>query len=563
MPTVEEALEISDVAAEPARTLGRYHLVRPLGRGSCGTVYLARDLVIGRTVALKTVRRPGPLSSPQEHEVYARFLRESRAAGRLNHANVVTVFDVGEEPAQGLSFIAMELVEGETLAAVLARGEAMPFDQVRDIGVQVAEALEAAHAAGVIHRDVKPANLILRRDGLVKVADFGIAKLANAEMTQDGSLVGSPAYMSPEQVRSVALDHRTDLFSLGVVLWELCTLKRAFAGGNLFQVMAAVARAELPPPSSNRQGIPADLEAVIVRATAAEREVRFASAGEMADALDRDRRRRAVRRNARVTSTSVATAAEPAAAVAPKSDGPAPSAAASMAPARSTTAAAAKPAPGTAGRRQAALALAAAVLLLATVATAVRHLAGPSSAATAAVAVPLPAPAVVSGSPVTELGPPALEAPAPRAEPAPAALTTTPGPTPSSRRAPRKAALPLVATTGAGRNAMPVPPDPVTVNAAPAAVVTAVVHDHRLGSCQGQLRIDARAVTYDADGRDEDDREIPWVAIRSLEVDGAELRIQVREDAATDIRGRRFRFRARGGSWDEQFRTRLEASRAR
>jgi len=266
--------------------IGRYQIRGELGRGSVGIVYLAEDTVIGREVAIKVVRRPGPTSPPNEHEQYARFLREARAAGTLLHPNVVAVFDVGEDPDHDISYIAMEYVRGETLEHVLQRGKRLPVEQIRSIALQILTALEAAHATGVVHRDIKPANLLITEDGTVKVADFGIAKIQSAQMTTDGTLLGSPKYMSPEQARSADVDHRTDLFSLGTVLYELATFRPAFPGDSVIQVIQRVVQDTPAAPRSVAPELPAWLDAVIVRAMAKNPNERFADAAAMRAAIE-------------------------------------------------------------------------------------------------------------------------------------------------------------------------------------------------------------------------------------------------------------------------------------
>ena len=212
---------------EGGRSVGRYRILDFLGAGAMGEVYLAEDPHIERKLAIKTVRLVG---RPQEVEDRKkRLLREARAAGRLLHPNVVALFDAGE--ADGLLFLAFEFVEGSDLANRLERGP-LSLREVLRIVRQVAEALHYAHGQGVVHRDIKPSNILLDTIGRVKVADFGIAKMAgqSTELTVAGSVMGSPQYLSPEQIRGEELDGRSDVFSLGVVLYELLSGNRPFAG---------------------------------------------------------------------------------------------------------------------------------------------------------------------------------------------------------------------------------------------------------------------------------------------------------------------------------------------
>ncbi|MBP7814476.1 MAG: serine/threonine protein kinase, partial [Thermoanaerobaculia bacterium] len=212
--------------------LGRYRIVRPLGAGAMGEVYLAEDPQIERQLAIKTVRieegRPAEVAERRQ-----RLLREARATGRLLHPHIVTLFDAGED--RGVFFLAFEFVEGADLAQRLEDGPPLTLGQALALIRQAAEGLDYAHRQGIVHRDIKPSNLMLTRAGELKIADFGIAKLVGqqTELTMTGSVVGSPHYLSPEQIRGEELDGRSDLFSLGVVLYELLTHQRPFRGETL------------------------------------------------------------------------------------------------------------------------------------------------------------------------------------------------------------------------------------------------------------------------------------------------------------------------------------------
>ncbi len=209
-------------------SVGRYRITGELGRGAMGVVYRGSDPALERTVAIKVIRLGAADSVVPPEELEARFLREAKVAARILHPNVVTVFDVGRE-GHAL-YIVMELIEGESLAARMARGAFPGTAEALEIVARVADALAAAHALGVVHRDVKPANIMLTRDGGVKVADFGVAKAIGegTDLTRTGTVVGSPAYMAPEQVRGEPIDGRADLFSLGVVLYELIVRRKPF-----------------------------------------------------------------------------------------------------------------------------------------------------------------------------------------------------------------------------------------------------------------------------------------------------------------------------------------------
>ncbi|HYU35142.1 MAG TPA: protein kinase, partial [Thermoanaerobaculia bacterium] len=264
---------------EAGRMVGRYRIVDFLGAGAMGEVYVAEDPQIERRLAIKTVRLAG---RPQEvDDRKKRLLREARAAGRLLHPNVVTLFDAGED--QGLLFLAFEFVEGTDLAGRLEKGPALSLREVLRIIRQTAEALDYAHRMGIIHRDIKPSNILLDTAGRVKVADFGIAKMAgqSTELTIAGSVMGSPQYLAPEQIRGEELDGRSDIFSLGVVLYELLSRKRPFEGESITTLVYQILHKE-PPPISELREIPERLEQLLRKMLAKDREERFPSAAAVA-----------------------------------------------------------------------------------------------------------------------------------------------------------------------------------------------------------------------------------------------------------------------------------------
>jgi eukaryotic-like serine/threonine-protein kinase len=269
-------------ALDGGSSVGRYRIEKFLGAGAMGEVYLALDPQIDRRLAIKTVRLAG---RPQEiDERKKRLLREARAAGRLLHPNIVTLFDAGE--AEGLLFLAFELVEGTDLGARLEAGERPSLRQVLRIVRQAAEALGYAHDQGIVHRDIKPSNILLDPAGRVKVADFGIAKMAgqSTELTIAGSVMGSPQYLSPEQVRGEDLDGRSDLFSLGVVLYELLSGQRPFNGETITTLVYQILHVE-PPPVSELRAVPPRLEELLRRMLAKDQDDRIATAGEVAREL--------------------------------------------------------------------------------------------------------------------------------------------------------------------------------------------------------------------------------------------------------------------------------------
>jgi serine/threonine protein kinase/predicted ATPase len=273
---------------EPGSRVGSFRVVGTLGEGGMGKVYLAQDERLGRRVALKLL----PASFTRDRERVRRFEQEARAASALNHPNILTVYDIGDDAA-GARFIATEYVEGSTLREH-ARARQLPLPEVLDVGVQLSAALSAAHAAGVVHRDVKPENVMVRPDGYVKVLDFGLAKPVSVApasgkredsdadsfaralvSTHPGMIMGTFAYMSPEQARGLEVDARTDVWSLGVVLYELLAAAPPFEGPTASDVMAAVLAREPAPLSERAGGVPAELERIVTKALAKDREERY------------------------------------------------------------------------------------------------------------------------------------------------------------------------------------------------------------------------------------------------------------------------------------------------
>ncbi len=226
-------------------TLGRYEILRELGQGAMGTVYLGRDPSINREVAVKTINY-ADIEIEELDDVKSRFFREAEAAGKLSHPNIVTIYDVGEE--HDMAYIAMELLRGSDLTHYCRRAKRLKTGQILNIIEQIAQALEYAHSREVVHRDIKPANIILQQDRQVKVADFGIARVMSASRTLTGIIFGTPNYMSPEQVAGKKVDGRSDLFSLGIVFYELLTGKRPFNGDSMTELLYAVSKAEYVPP---------------------------------------------------------------------------------------------------------------------------------------------------------------------------------------------------------------------------------------------------------------------------------------------------------------------------
>lgn len=271
------------------RKLGKYEIRRELGQGAMGVVYEGFDPMIARRVALKTVRRD-QLDRVEVEEILARFKREAQAAGRLTHPNIVGIYEYGEEPGPngeatgGTAFIAMEFVEGRELREYFDADERFPMAEIVRIMGQLLEALDYSHKNGVVHRDIKPANIILLKDGTVKVADFGIARLESSNLTQAGSVLGTPSYMSPEQFMGQTVDGRSDLFSAGVILYQFLTGEKPFTGA-LTTIMHKVLKEEPAAPSELNVQVPRPLDALMRKALAKRPDERFQSGREFAIAL--------------------------------------------------------------------------------------------------------------------------------------------------------------------------------------------------------------------------------------------------------------------------------------
>lgn len=263
---------------------GRYEIQSELGRGAMGVVYKAIDPVIGRTVAVKTLRLSEEGTGLSRPELLNRFQTEARAAGLLTHPNIVVVFDAGEE--DGLYYITMELVEGKSLQALLDAGQAFPLARVLRIMEQTCSALQFAHERSIVHRDIKPANLMLTADDTVKVTDFGTAKILQfGTVQQTAHVMGTPSYMSPEQVKGRVVDGRSDIFSLGVMLYEMITGEKPFPGQNITTVIYKIVNEDPVPPRTIDPSIHSGLSAVVMKALAKEPSARYQSCREMLEDL--------------------------------------------------------------------------------------------------------------------------------------------------------------------------------------------------------------------------------------------------------------------------------------
>ena len=261
---------------------GRYQIVTELGRGSMGVVYQGFDPVIGRTVAIKTMLIEG-LSAAEFQEYKARFQREAQAAGILAHPNIVTVYDFGED--SGVLYLAMEYLDGKSLQELVEKQNILPVETIVPIFEQVCSALDHAHRSNIVHRDIKPANIMILNSGLVKVTDFGIAKIMSMGMTQAGQILGTPNYMSPEQVKGRKVDGRSDIFALGVILYELVTGEKPFGGQNITTVIYKIINENPIPPRELDSTIHPGLSFVISKALAKSADERFQTCRELAEGL--------------------------------------------------------------------------------------------------------------------------------------------------------------------------------------------------------------------------------------------------------------------------------------
>ncbi len=318
------------MASPSPQKLGRYAILGELGKGAMGVVYKARDPNIGRLVALKTMRLD--VHGMESSEMLARFKHEARAAGVLNHSNIVTIYDAGE--FENLFYIAMEYIEGVTLQKRLNEESILPVEHVLDLSRQICSGLDYAHSHKIIHRDIKPANIMIEPDGRVKIMDFGIAKSEGAQLTTAGQVVGTPNYMSPEQVKGRPLDGRTDLWSFGVILYEMVTGEKPFTGQNVTTIIYKIVNENPIPPKELDATIHPGLSAIIQRALAKHPDQRYQKGADLVHHLI----------NYRSIGTETASLPEDAGAA----HVPEAAAAATPAPAPGKSAAAAAPAPAVA-----------------------------------------------------------------------------------------------------------------------------------------------------------------------------------------------------------------------
>jgi serine/threonine protein kinase len=262
---------------------GRYEILGELGRGGMGVVYRAKDPLIGRTVAVKTIRLSVEGTGMSHAQLVERFQTEARAAGLLTHPNIVVIYDVGE--AEGVYYITMELVNGKSLQSLLDSGEKFPLPRLLRVMEQVCSALQFAHDNKVVHRDIKPANIMLSADDLVKITDFGTAKILQYGASQQTSAMGTPGYMSPEQIKGKAVDGRTDIFSLGVMLYEMTTGQKPFAGQDIATVLYRILNEEPVPPHQVNPNIPLGVSSTILKALTKSPHLRYENCRELLEDL--------------------------------------------------------------------------------------------------------------------------------------------------------------------------------------------------------------------------------------------------------------------------------------
>jgi serine/threonine-protein kinase len=273
------------VTGTDPNTLGRYEIEGEIGRGMMGVVFRAFDPALGRTIALKSVRLAFTIPEEQREVFEKRFLAEARVAAALSHPGIVVVHDVGRDPESGTLFIALEYLEGETLGDLAKKSAPLDWRAALGLVAKIGDALAHAHAQGVVHRDIKPANIMVLPSGDPKIMDFGIAKVPTSQLTATGEFFGTPSYMSPEQARGAKVDGRSDLFSLGSILYLLLTGRQAFPGNNVAAILLSLSSEQPPAPSSLVPGIPRSVDAIVARLLAKESSERYATGKAAADAM--------------------------------------------------------------------------------------------------------------------------------------------------------------------------------------------------------------------------------------------------------------------------------------
>jgi tRNA A-37 threonylcarbamoyl transferase component Bud32 len=278
----EETVVVQEVS-QSKPSLGRYEILEELGRGAMGIVYKGRDPKLNRVTAIKTIRFTDDFDEEQAAKIREQFYREAEVVAKLSHPNIVTIFDVGED--LDLSYLAMEYLEGESLERFARKDNLMPIRKGIDVAAQVCDALAYAHGHGIVHRDIKPANIMILKNGLVKVTDFGIARATASSKTRTGVIKGTPYYMSPEQISGMKVDGRSDIFSLGIVFYQLLTGELPFGGENLAAIMYQITTVDPEPPTKHNPKIYKAAVAILNRALEKSLESRYQDAKQMGDHL--------------------------------------------------------------------------------------------------------------------------------------------------------------------------------------------------------------------------------------------------------------------------------------
>ncbi|MEE2777899.1 MAG: serine/threonine-protein kinase, partial [Acidobacteriota bacterium] len=269
-------------AANQPENFGRFRVIRPVGRGGMGMVYLAEDPVIKRQVAIKVVKAEAGLDDDEVQELQMRFEREFQSAGNLQHPNIVTVFDVGTEGDS--PYFAMEYLPGEDLADILKSDRVLSFKEIAECANKICGALDFAHDHGVVHRDIKPANILIAHDGEPKITDFGVAKLTSTNLTRTGTVVGTPSYMSPEQVTGQQVSGVSDQFSVAVILYQMLTGELPFTGENPTTILYKIVHETPIRPHEKKQSLPAQIDRVLLRALEKKPEARYPRCIDLANA---------------------------------------------------------------------------------------------------------------------------------------------------------------------------------------------------------------------------------------------------------------------------------------
>lgn len=265
--------------------LGRYHVLEEVGRGAMGVVYKAYDPVIEREVAIKAIELSFRTNNEETQVYLKRFYREAKAAGKLNHPNIVTIYDVDEDKETGTPYIVMEFLEGSSLQETTSSGIRLDLDDTRKIIAQIADALDYAHRNGIVHRDIKSANILILDNLKVKIADFGIARMPSSDLTQEGQFVGTPNYMSPEQIQGKPIDGRSDLFSLGVIFYMLLTGERPFFGDSITAISYKIIHSDPIPARTLNPDVPDDWNRVLFHLLAKDPAQRYQTGAELVSDL--------------------------------------------------------------------------------------------------------------------------------------------------------------------------------------------------------------------------------------------------------------------------------------